>query len=88
MTEPKLRQAIFETLGHIAPEADLEKIRPEDNLREALDIDSFDFLNLLLGLHRRLGVEIPESDYGQVSTLAGLVEYLSAGLRESRVSPT
>ncbi|MGD1092442.1 MAG: acyl carrier protein [Bryobacteraceae bacterium] len=83
MTETEVRQAIFDALGQIAPEADPRKIRPEENLREALDIDSFDFLNLLIGLHQRLGVQIPEADYGQLTTLSALVRYLSSKLPAS-----
>jgi acyl carrier protein len=77
MTEAEIRQAIFDSLRQIAPEADPQKIRPDENLREALDIDSFDFLNLLIGLHGRLGIQIPESDYSQLTTLSALVRYLS-----------
>ena len=80
MTETDIRQAIFDSLRQIAPEADPQKIRPDQNLREALDIDSFDFLNLLIGLHERLGVQIPEAEYGQLTTLSALVRYLSAKL--------
>ena len=80
MTETEIRQAIFDSLRQIAPEADPQKIRPDENLREALDIDSFDFLNLLIGLHERLGVQIPEGDYSQLTTLAALVRYLSPKL--------
>ena len=76
MTETEIRQAIFETLRKIAPEADFEQVRPDQNLREALDIDSFDFLNFLIGVRERLGVEIPEADYGQLTTLSDLVRYL------------
>ena len=68
MTETEIRQAIFDSLRQIAPEADPQKIRPDENLREALDIDSFDFLNLLIGLHERLEVQIPE---GLSQRLAG-----------------
>jgi len=76
MTEPAIRQAIEDSLRGIAPEADLQHVPPDANLREALDIDSFDFLNFLIGLHTRLGVEIPESDYGKLSTLSELIRYL------------
>jgi acyl carrier protein len=76
MTEPEIRQAIFEALRKIAPEADFERLGPNENLREALDIDSFDFLNFLIGLHQRLGVEIPEADYGKLTTLSDLIRYL------------
>lgn len=53
---------------------------PGENLRETLDIDSFDFLQLLIGLHDSLGVEIPESDYGKLTTLEAIVSYLSQRL--------
>lgn len=78
MTEIEIRQAIADSLRGIAPEADLATIPPTSNMREALDIDSFDFLNLLIGLHTRLGMEIPEADYGKLATLAEMIEYLKA----------
>jgi acyl carrier protein len=80
MTETEIRQAIFDALHQIAPEASPQQIRADENLREALDIDSFDFLNVLINLHERLGVEIPEVDYGQLTTLSALVQYLSQKL--------
>jgi acyl carrier protein len=78
MTETEVQQAVFEALRKIAPEANPQQLEPGANLREALDIDSFDFLNLLIGLHERLGVEIPETDYGRLTTLLDLVRYLSS----------
>jgi len=78
MTEASIRQAIADSLRGIAPEADLQHLAPDANMREALDIDSFDFLNFLIGLHTRLGVEIPESDYGKLTSMADLVGYLLA----------
>lgn len=76
MTELEIRQAIFDAIRPIAPEANPQTMDPNENLREALDIDSFDFLNLLIALHGKLGVEIPESDYSQLRTLSELVRYL------------
>jgi len=84
MTEAEIRQAIFAALHQIAPEANLQEIRAGENLREVLDIDSFDFLNVLIGLHERLGVEIPEADYGQLNTLSALIQYLSRKLTTTR----
>ena len=80
MTETEITQAFFDAVRQIAPEVQPEDVRPDENLREALDIDSFDFLNLLIGLHKRLQVEIPEADYGQLTTLSNLVGYLSSKL--------
>lgn len=76
MTEEQIRQAVLSGLAEIAPEADPEEIGPRENLREELDIDSYDFLNLLIGLNEKLGVEIPEEDYEKLVTLENLVSYL------------
>lgn len=46
-------------------------------VREQIDIDSFDFLNVIIRLHEVLGVEIPERDYAELTTLDGAVEYLA-----------
>ena len=77
MTENDIRDRILESLHRVAPEADLERVDPNENLREALDIDSFDFLNVLVALSEKLGVNIPEADYRQVSTLKTMVEYIN-----------
>ena len=78
MTEAQLKQVITTALRRIAPEADLDTLQPDANLREALDLDSFDHLNFLIGLDEALGVEIPEADYGQLTTLTAIMRYLSA----------
>ena len=80
MTESEIQTAILDGLRKIAPEADPRQLSPDANLREALDIDSFDFLNFLIALHERLGVEIPEADYGRLTTLSALVQYLAPRL--------
>ena len=77
MTENEVRASVLEILHRIAPEADLDQLDPTQNLREALDIDSFDFLNVLVGVSEKLGVNIPEADYRQVSTLKGMIEYVN-----------
>jgi len=77
MTERDIRQAIAKALRRVAPEANLEELSSDENIREALDIDSFDYLNVLIALNEELGVEIPEKDYSRLATLADLVRYLS-----------
>lgn len=77
MTESEIKEAIFAGLRQIAPEADPAALRPDQKIRETLDIDSFDFLNFLIGLHKRLGVDIPESDYGKLTTLEEMIRYLA-----------
>jgi acyl carrier protein len=80
MTENEVRDHVLAIVHRIAPEADLAHLDPGENLREALDIDSFDFLNILVGLNEQLGVNIPEADYRQVSTLQAMVEYVQKRL--------
>jgi acyl carrier protein len=75
MSDAELTRAILAELRKVAPEADPATLGPDEPLREALDIDSFDFLNVLIGLHKALGVEVPEADYGQLNTLDGMVRY-------------
>jgi len=81
VNEPEIRLAVIKALRKIAPEANLDQISSDENLREALDIDSFDFLNLLIALHEELKVEIPESDYRKLGTLGELMSYLSDRLK-------
>lgn len=78
MTAAQLRDVIHKTLAQIAPEADLTQLASDADLRQALDIDSFDHLNFLIGLNEALGVDIPEADYGQLVTVADIVRYLMA----------
>lgn len=82
MTREQLRTIIEEGLSRIAPEADLTECPAEENLREELDIDSFDFLNFLIGLNDRLGIDIPESDYEKLVSMNDLVDYLEEHLGE------
>ena len=81
MTTPDLRTTILDVLSDIAPEVEREKIDPRVDLREQLDLDSMDFLNFVLGLHKTFGVEIPEADYRKIGTLDGCIAYLAAKTR-------
>lgn len=78
MNEQEITAVIHTVLGRIAPEADLDDVTPDENLQEALDLDSMDFLNFVIGLRDATGVEIPESDYPSVATLGGCRSYLAA----------
>jgi acyl carrier protein len=76
MNDAELKQVFVETILEIAPEADFGSLDPNDALREQLDLDSMDFLNVMIGLHEKLGVDIPETDYPRLFTLAGALDYL------------
>lgn len=75
MTPKDTRILVAEILAGIAPEADLAGVADEADLREALDLDSIDFLNLVTGLHERTGRPIPEADYPKLFTLDGIARY-------------
>ena len=77
----EVRAAILRALGDIAPEADFASLKPDVPLRDQLDLDSMDILNLVTALHAALGVEIPEADYPRLTTLDACVEYLDARKR-------
>lgn len=80
MTEEELIAIIVAELKKVAPETDPAALAPEENLREALDIDSFSFLRVLVGIGEQTGIEIPEADYGKVGTMAAMTGYLAARL--------
>ena len=84
MSEIDIRQVIEEELGNIAPEADLRTVDPKADLREALDVDSMDFLNFITAIHQRLGIDIPELDYPKLVTLNGAVTYLTEHLKSAQ----
>jgi acyl carrier protein/RimJ/RimL family protein N-acetyltransferase len=73
-----VRAAIRATLAAIAPETDLKSIAPDRPLREQIDLDSVDWLNVMVGLCERLAVDIPESDYERLATLDSIAEYIAA----------
>ena len=78
MSEIDIHKAVREELNNIAPEIDMASVDPAADLREALDIDSMDFLNFITAIHHRLGIDIPEIDYPKLVTLNGAVAYLAA----------
>lgn len=76
MTESEIRALAAEVLAGIAPEAELATVGDDEDLREALDLDSMDFLNFVIALAQKTGRKIPEADTAKLFTLRGLVGYL------------
>lgn len=77
MTEDELKQTIFQLLKQIAPDTEPAQLQPDDNIRQKLEIDSFDALRFIVALDEKLGVETPEEDYGRTATLRSLLNYIS-----------
>jgi len=76
MNEAEARLLVLDVLSGIAPEADVTKLSGTEDLGEALDLDSMDFLNLVTALHERTKLDIPETDYPKLATLDGAIAYL------------
>lgn len=70
------RRLLAEALADIAPEAEPARLRDDEDLRTALDLDSMDFMNLVIALSARTGRAIPEADVPRLFTLRGLHDYL------------
>lgn len=80
MNEDEIKNVIFGILKRIAPESDPSALTPDENIRKALDIDSFDALNFFIRIEEELGVSVPESDYGKLNTLSEMLQYFSCRL--------
>jgi acyl carrier protein len=87
MTSEEIRKTVIAALTRIAPEIDPASIESGASFRDQLDLDSMDFLNFVLAVHDRLGIDIPEADYPHLSTLDGAVAYLIARLARTPTTP-
>lgn len=80
MNEAELRALILHHIGDIAPEIEPDMVEPDEDIREACDLDSMDFLNLVIALHEATGIDIPEEDYPHLRTLKDGAAYLASKL--------
>ncbi|MFI5309472.1 MAG: acyl carrier protein [Polyangiales bacterium] len=80
MSRDEIRELVLRELHAIAPEAELEQLDPKADMRDALDLDSMDVLRFATALHERLGIDIPESAYAQITSVQRCVEYLAHAL--------
>jgi acyl carrier protein len=78
MNESELKQIIIAELTKIAPGSDPDAVDGNDNLRESLDIDSFDALNFFIAISERMHIDIPEKDMGKLNTINEILHYLQA----------
>lgn len=83
MTPADIKAALIEELHAIAPEIDPDVIDPDDDLREAYEIDSIDFLTLVTALNQRLGIDVPEADYPHLTSIGQAIAYLDARLKDA-----
>jgi acyl carrier protein len=85
VTRNEIRQVVLQSLKGVAPELDAATLSPSQELRDQLEIDSFDFLNFIIALDKKLSLPIPESDYRRLGTLNDCIEYLAARLQQPAI---
>lgn len=80
MNESEIRSRVLGIIKSIAPELEEGELRADRPLRDQIDLDSMDWLNVLVAVNEKLHVDIPEADYGKLVTLDNLVAYLRGKL--------
>ncbi len=85
MTREQVRQAILNIISDIAPDEDLSTIKDEEKLRDQFDLDSMDFLDIVMELRKRFNLEVPEKDYQELVSMASSVEYLFPRLKDDEL---
>ena len=78
MSPPDMLTVVREELAKIAPDIDFETIDRSGNLHDEFDIDFIDHLNFITALHKRLSIDIPETDYPKLTSVDSAVAYLTA----------
>ena len=81
MTEEEIRQAVLDIIQDVAGLDDLPAVDGSQSLRDQLDLDSMDFLDIVMELRKRHKIEVPEADYPQLATLDSTIAYI-AGVRK------
>lgn len=76
MDPTEIRNEIIDILSEIAPDEDLSDLNDELSFREQIELDSMDFLDIVMELRKRHRIQIPEEDYGQLASMASTVSYL------------
>lgn len=77
MTKDNCKKLVIDIISDIAPDEDLTAIKPDLRLRDQLQLDSMDFLDIVMELRKRHGIEVPEADYSQLASLESCADYLT-----------
>ena len=77
MTEEQVKQIVIDIINEIAPDEDTSNLKPEVNLRDQMDLDSMDFLDIVMELRKQHNIEVPEEDYPKLASLDSCAEYLT-----------
>ena len=82
MTPVEIREEVLDILSEIAPDEDLSQIDDDVSFREQMELDSMDFLDIVMELRKRHRVQIPEEDYGHLASMSSTVTYLEPLMKD------
>ncbi len=82
MTADEVKQIVIDIINEIAPDEDTTDLKGDVSLREQMDLDSMDFLDIVMELRKQHGIEVPEADYPQLASLDSCAAYLTPKFNE------
>ena len=82
MTKEECKKVVLDIIADIAPDEDLSNVKPDVRLRDQLQLDSMDFLDIVMELRKRYRIQIPEDDYVQLASMASTVKYLEPLMKD------
>lgn len=82
MTTDEIRSTILEVIQEILPDEDVSSLKPDVRIRDQIEMDSMDFLDMIMELRKRYGIIVPEDDYMKLFTLDSAVAYLEPLMKE------
>ena len=82
MKAQDIRAMILEVIHQIVPDEDLSNLKGDVRIRDQIEMDSMDFLDIMMELRKRYGIKVPEEDYMKLSTLDGSVSYLEPLMKQ------
>ena len=85
MSPAEIRAKVIEILADILPDDDLSQLKDDVPLREQVELDSMDFLDIVMELRKRYRIQIPEDDYIHLATLSGTIKYLEPLMKDLSV---
>lgn len=77
MNSEQVKTVVLDIIADVAPDEEMDDLKSSESLRDQLDLDSMDFLDIVMELRKRHKVEVPSEDYPRLATLDSCVEYLT-----------
>ena len=82
MTQDEIKKVVIDIISDIAPDEDTSNLKPDVRLREQMQLDSMDFLDIVMELRKKYRVQVPEDDYVNLASMDSTVKYLEPLMRD------